>query len=108
MRNLKTEDIFRLSAIIRKLNLKKELTKIANGKDISAELYGAQLFLLIFENMDQAEEEICEFFADIAEMPSSEFRTMGIEKLGQFIYDLRSMPGVADFFYLAFKTTKEN
>jgi hypothetical protein len=102
MRKLKTSDVFRLSSIIRKLGLKKELASL--NKEQSAEAFGLQLFLLIFENMDQAEEEITTFFADVAEMKPDEFKEMDFEQLGKFIQDLRQTAGLADFFRLAFKT----
>jgi hypothetical protein len=107
MRKLKTQDIFRLSAIVRKLNLKKELQTLAT-EGMSAEQYGIQLFLLLFENMDQAEEEICSFFADIAEMSVEDFRAMDLGQLGQFIAELREEKGLSDFFQLAFKTATQN
>ncbi|MBH8601188.1 hypothetical protein [Thermoactinomyces sp. CICC 23799] len=103
MRQLKTSDIFRLSSIIRKLNLKKELAAL-NAKE--PEKLGLQLFLLLFENLDQAEEEITSFFADLAGKTPDQFKEMSLEELGQFMDELRQVKGLGDFFRSLFKTEK--
>lgn len=106
MRPLKTADVFKLSGILRKLKLKKELAEM-NVKDMTVEQFGLHLFLLLFENIDQAEKEITEFFADIAEMKPEEFKDMEIEKLGEFINELSQAPGLKNFFRSALKIAAE-
>jgi len=106
MRPLKTADVFKLSGILRKLKLKKELAEL-NMKDMTAEQFGLQLFLLLFENIDQAEKEITEFFADIAQVTPEAFKEMELEKLGEFINKLSQAPGLKNFFQSAFKIAAE-
>lgn len=110
MRKLQTQDIFKLAGIIRKLDLKKNigsiLTPLVQGgkkQDKLAEEVGFNLILTIFEYMDQAEDEITEFFASIAEVSPEEFRQMDLMQLGQFIDDLRQQSGIVDFFQLLSK-----
>lgn len=105
MRPLKTADIFKLSGILRKLKLKKELAEM-NVKEMTAEQFGLNLFFLLFENMDQAEKEIIDFFADIAGMKPEEFKEMGLDELGKFINELSNSPGIKDFFQSAFKISE--
>ncbi|SDY23256.1 hypothetical protein [Thermoactinomyces sp. DSM 45892] len=111
MRKLQTQDIFKLASIIRKLDMKKDIQAllVSNG-DLEdpneSKKVGFEILLMIFEYMDQAEPEILSFFASIAEMEPEEFRTLGIDQLGQFIQDLREQSGITDFFQLAFKTAK--
>ncbi|SFJ83282.1 hypothetical protein [Thermoflavimicrobium dichotomicum] len=103
MRQLKTSDIFRLSSIIRKLNLKKELASL-NAE--TPEKFGLQLILLLFENLDQAEEEISAFFADLAGKKPEEFKEMDLAELSQFIEELQEVQGLKDFFRSLFQTGK--
>lgn len=103
MRQLKTSDIFRLSSIIRKLNLKKELASL-NTKN--AEQFGLQFFLLLFENLDQAEDEITSFLADLSGKKPEEFKEMSLEELAKFIEKLRQVKGLGDFFRSLFRTGK--
>lgn len=103
MRQLKTSDIFRMSSIIRKLNLKKELAGL-NPQEM--ERFGLQLFLYLLENLDQAEDEITAFFADLSGKTPDEFKDMSLDELGQFIDELRQVKGLGDFFRSLFKTEK--
>lgn len=110
MRKLQTQDIFKLAGIIRKLDLKKNIGSIlaplvqgGKNQDKLAEEVGFNLILTIFEYMDQAEDEITEFFASIAEVSPEEFRQMDLMQLGQFIDDLRQQSGIVDFFQLLSK-----
>lgn len=108
MRQLKTKDIFSLSRLIKKLDIAKDIQatfmKInTKNKDSTKEL-GIELFMLLFDCLDRGETELVEFFADLAEVTPDEFQQMNMKELGQFIYDLKNMEGLNNFFTLVFKT----
>ena len=87
LRGLKTSDIFKMSKILKKMNLKiepsyKEIN--AEGKTITKEKtqqqVGAELFLSAFENLHMAEAEVNGLLADMSNMTTEEFSELPLEK----------------------------
>ncbi len=106
---LKTKHIFKLAGIIKKLNLKKEMEEVELDKE-APEKYGAQLLLLILENMHKAESDVAELFADMAGVTTEEFLEMDAADFSadliQFFGELKDHPVLADFFQ-SFSTMEE-
>ena len=77
MRKPNIKDVFLVSKIARKINI-KELEFDPTG---SAEEAGKKVFFFLLENMDKAEDEICELFAGILEAEKEEFIMMPLDEL---------------------------
>lgn len=97
MRELKTKDIFALAKIIRKMDLRNELATLEFNQN-EVEKLGVQLFWLLVENMEKAEEDIKAFFADIAGVTAQEFDDWSLEQLADFIDELKQQKGLGRFF----------
>jgi hypothetical protein len=93
LRKLKTSDIFKMSKILKKMGLKKEL----NIKDKSQEEVGAELIITVFENLHLAEEELNVFLADLTGKTVSEFEELGFEEVIGIIEELKNMSGISSF-----------
>lgn len=109
MRELQAQDLFRFVKILRKLELRKELQKLT-APDLQKDPAQAffQVLWAVLENVDKAEQEIYEFFGDIAGMSADEFKTMGLVQLGDFINELKNQEGIGHFFRSAFNTATRN
>lgn len=92
LRGLKTSDIFKMSKILKKMGLKVDA---AEGK--SQKQVGAELILLVFENLHLAEIELNEFLADMCGMKPEEFAELPIEKTLEIIKEFKQIPGLLDF-----------
>jgi hypothetical protein len=114
IRELNVKDIFKLTSIIRKMGIRKELLAVPKPKKEdgdtkdTAEGYGIQLIMVVLENLDQAEKDICSFFGDLCGKSADEFKAMSLKELGEFIAELRKVEGLGDFFQSAFKTATES
>jgi hypothetical protein len=93
LRKLKTSDIFKMSKILKKMGLKKEL----NIKDKSQEEVGAELIITVFENLYLAEKEVNEFLADVSGMSLDEFENLEIEKVMEIISEFKNTSGISSF-----------
>lgn len=92
LRNLKTKDIFKMSKILKKMNLKMDDVK---GKE--QEQVGAEMILKIIENIHMAEDEVNIFLADISGMTKEEFEDLDIDKFFEIIKEFKNMPMVGSF-----------
>lgn len=98
MRKPNVRDVFLASKIARKISI-KELEFDPKG---SPEEVGKKVVFFLLENMDKAEDEICELFSGILEIEKEEFITMPIDDL---IEKLKSIEGLGDFFSQAYRST---
>ena len=103
LRELKTSDIFTLSRILKKMNLKNEL-KVAEK---SQKQVGAEIILTAFENLHMAEKEVNEFLADLAGIEVEEFKNLEIEKSLEIIGEVKKLKGISNFFKSAGQSTTE-
>lgn len=111
MRKLKTSDLFTLTKIVKKMNLKKEikgLVKDVTGmteeekKTAQQELY-ADLALLFIENIGNAEQEIYKFLGDLSNKKPKEIADQSpIDTINQ-IKGLFSEENFGDFLSFALK-----
>jgi len=91
MRQLKTKDIFTMSKILEKLELK------IDAENKSQEQLGAELILKIGENLHKAEKEINEFLADLKEITVEEFENLSIKEVINIFNEFKNLEGVKDF-----------
>ncbi len=96
MRNLKTNDVFKMSRILTKLNLKLNL-------DLSEdEMWDEKLFVAIIqkiaENLHLVQDEVNDFLGDLVGLTGDEFGNLDIEKALGYIKEFKSLPGVTGFF----------
>jgi hypothetical protein len=99
MRKLKTTDIFAISKILKKINIKID----AEGK--SQVQFGAELILTAFENLHLAEYEVNEFFGSLTGMTANEFSELEFEKTLEIIKEFKEISGIENFFKSAGQLT---
>ena len=91
IRELKTKDIFKMSKILKKLNLKLE----TEGKTQTQ--LGTELILAVVENLYIAESDVYEFLADLAGLKVEEFSELPIEETFKIIDEVKNIPFLASF-----------
>ncbi|MBS4191189.1 hypothetical protein KHA94_13450 [Bacillus sp. FJAT-49705] len=98
MRPLKTSDIFKMSKILKKMNLKIEI-----GKEISQIQLGIEFVQRILENVHLAEEEVSAFLAELVGLEAKEFKELEIEDTLEIFKLFKEQKGLANFLKLAGK-----
>lgn len=111
MRKLKTSDLFSLSRILKKMNIKDEIKVLA--KDItgatSEEKKKAEqsmeidLAMLFVENIGSAEKEIYKFFADLTGKTAADIENMDLNDFMNLVQELFNQDGFASFLSTASK-----
>lgn len=102
MRELKTNDVFRMSRILKKMDLKSDLDVV--GK--TQEQVGAEFILSIGQNLHKAQKEVNAFMGDLIGMTGEEFGELTISETLKYFEEFKSMPGINDFFKLAGQLTE--
>ena len=92
MRELKTKDMFKMSKILKKMDLKIDATV---GK--TQQQVGAELILSVFENLHLAENEVNEFLADMVDMKVEEFTELPFQKTMEIIKEFKNIAGLSSF-----------
>ena len=100
MRELKTSDIFKMSKILKKINLKIDAT------DKTAENLGSEIILQIGENLHKVENEVNEFMANMIGCTSKEFAELPLKKTLEYFEEFKNLDGISDFFKSAGRLTK--
>lgn len=111
MRKLITKDIFTLSRIIKKMNIKKEIAEVAKDvtgfsaeEKVKAEATMQTSLVLIFiENLGSAEQEIYSLLADVTGSTEKEIEGMDLSLLIPLIKELFNQEGIGSFFSSALK-----
>lgn len=98
VRKLKTKDIFKMSKILKKLNLKFD---VKSG--ISQEQLGAEMITQLLGNLSNAEEEVNEFIGELVGVTGEEFSELEIEDTLDIINQFKNMEGISGFLKLANK-----
>jgi len=83
IRELKTSDIFKVSKILKKMNLKLEGEK--------QEEVGKNLIMDIFENLHLAENEVNEFVGGLVGLKPEEFAELPLPESIKIIMDLKEI-----------------
>jgi hypothetical protein len=100
MRPLITNDIYKVSKILKKMNLKIEL----EGK--TKEQLGAELMMEAFENLHLAETEVNEFLGGLVGLSGSEFGVLPLDESFEIMNQFKELPGVGTLFQRAGQLTK--
>ena len=98
MRVLKTSDIFKMSKILKKMNLQMEIKE-----DTTQTAAGVQFIQKIAENIHMAEEEVNEFLGGLVGITKEEFSDLEIEETMEIIEMFKKQKGLTGFFKLAGK-----
>lgn len=110
-RNLKTKDLFSLTRIIKKMNMKKELKEIVKDvtgktdKEKKQALLGlrADLMLLFVENIGNAEQEICRFLGSLSDKEAQEIADQPPKDTFAMLGEIMDDESFGDFLSTALK-----
>jgi len=97
MRQLKTNDVFSMSRILKKLNINPKEIKI-DATENWDEQFGIAIILKIAENAHLAQTEINDFLGSLSGMTGEEFGNLPITKSIEIIKEFKELDGLADFF----------
>lgn len=92
MRSLKTNDVFKMSRILKKMDLKP------NTEGKTQEQLGAELILSALENLHLAQDEVNDFLGDLIGITGPEFGELPIEESFKIISEFKNIPGLEGFF----------
>lgn len=95
MRELKTKDVFAMSKILKKINLKLD----TEGK--TQQQLGAEMLLTIGENLYLAEKEVNDFMGSLTGITGKEFSELPIGETLKHFEEFKNQPGISNFFKLA-------
>ena len=105
MRQLITNDIFTMSRILKKLEIKID-TNIDKSDDNWDEKFGVQIITKIAENAHLAQNEINSFIGGLVGISAEEFGNLPIKESLEIIKQFKDLDGIADFFKRAGQLTK--
>lgn len=111
MRAIKTRDLFKLSKIIKKMDIKsdiKALTQDITGLSEDEKAKANQnlqvdIAMLIIENIGSAENEIYGFLADLTGSTVESIQDMDLGEFIELIKDIFTQEGIGDFLSTALK-----
>lgn len=98
MRPLKTTDIFKMSKILKKLNIKLDVSE-----KITQQEMGVQMIQRVIENLHLAEDEVNGFLAELVSVEPKEFADLPIEDALKIISLFKEQKGLASFLSAATK-----
>jgi len=98
MRDLKTGDIYKMSKILKKMDLKFEV-----DKDVTQMEMGVQFIQKILENLHLAEKEVNEFLAELIGMTSEEFEELPLTEVIEVFNQFKNQKDIGAFLKLAGK-----
>ncbi|MCK9518048.1 MAG: hypothetical protein M0R74_03310 [Dehalococcoidia bacterium] len=114
MRQLITNDVFKMSRIFKKLGIKiDELLKeepdekAGTNDDNSDEKFGLRLIQVLVENAYLAQAEINDFIGDLFGMTGEEFGKLPLTESIEKIKELKKLDGIGDFFKQVGQLTKQ-
>jgi hypothetical protein len=105
MRQLITNDIFAMSRILKKLEIKVDLNTDKSDEQWDEKL-GVQLITKIAENAHLAQNEINSFIGGLAGISGEEFGKLPIKESLEIIKQFKELDGISDFFKRAGQSTK--
>lgn len=111
MRNLKTSDLFVMSRIIKKMNIKNELkglVKDVTGKTPEEKKKATQelevdIAMLFVENIGNVEKEIYKFLADLSNKKAEDIENQPPKDTINMVKELFNQQGFSDFLSTASK-----
>ena len=107
MRQLNTNDVFKMSRILKKLELKIDADSFLNDKSKNSdEKFFIDIFQKILENMGNAQTEVNDFLGSLAGMSGKDFGELPIKDSLAIIKEFKELDGVVDFFKYASQLMK--
>ncbi|MBU3098386.1 MULTISPECIES: hypothetical protein [Clostridium] len=111
MRTLKTADLFSLSRILKKMNVKKDIKEIAKNvtglakedKAKAEQEMQIDLMMIFIENIGVAEKEIDKLLGDLTGKTAKEIEELGLTELIDLFKELMAQEGVGSFLSQAVK-----
>jgi len=111
MRTLKTADLFSLSRILKKMNVKEDIKKVSKNvtglteenKAKAEQAMQIDLLMIFVENIGSAEKEINKLLADLTGKTAKEIEDLGLTELISLFKELMSQEGVGSFLSTAVK-----
>jgi len=99
MRQLITNDVYKMSRILKKLDLKTTDIKIDDGEN-SDQQFGIALLLKATESIGLAQDEINDFIGSLCEptLTGKQFGELPIKQSLEIIKKFKSLDGISDFF----------
>jgi hypothetical protein len=101
MRELKLKDIYRLSAIIDKMQVKTDLNKLMDDakKQPDAQAYiGGQMIMILVSRLHMAQKEVSSFLADLTDKTVEELENLSIKEVSDLFKELFSKNDMSGFF----------
>lgn len=111
MRTLKTADLFSLSRILKKMNVKDDIKKVATNvtglaeedKKKAEQTMQIELMMIFVENIGSAEKEINKLLGDLTGKTPKEIEDLGLPELIDLFKELMAQEGVGSFLSTAVK-----
>lgn len=91
-RELKGNDIFKVSRILSKMDIKIEITE-----GMTQEQAGAELVLKIFSNLHLAQKEVNEFLGSLTGVTGKEIGELPLSEYLDYIEQFKNIKGIKDF-----------
>ena len=101
MRELKLKDIYKLSAIIDKMQVKADLNKLMDDakKQPDAQAYiGGQMVMIIVSRLHMAQKEVSSFLADLTGKTVEQLEDLSIKEVAELFKELFSKNDMSGFF----------
>lgn len=111
VRTLKTKDLFTVSKIMKKMDIKEEVKTIltpylddkTTNKEQAEKELGTTFAFMLFENLYRAEDELLDFIGDLVGMGKDQLGELPFIKTVDLIKQIFSQEGIIDFLKLAAK-----
>ena len=101
MRELKLKDIYKLSAIVDKMQVKADLNKLMDDakKQPDAQAYiGGQMIMILISRLHMAQKEVSSFLADLTGKNVDELDNLSIKEVTNLFKELFSKNDMSGFF----------
>ena len=105
MRQLITNDIFQMSRILKKLEIKTDFI-LSKDDENSDQNFGVQIIVKIAENAHLAQNEINSFIGGLCGMSGEKFGKLPIKESLEIIKQFKDLDGISDFFKRAGQLAK--
>ena len=105
MRQLTTNDVFKMSRILKRLNLSVSEIQIADGENSDQQLF-LSLAAKIAENIHMAQNEVNDFLGGLCEMSGEEFGDLPLVESIEKVKEFKNLEGISAFFKYAGQQTK--
>ncbi len=106
MRQLITNDVYKLSRILKKMQLKSEDLKTDLDSENADQAFGINLLLKVVENAYMAQDEINDLIGGLCGLSGEDFGNLPITESVKLITEFNNLDGISDFFAQAGRLMK--